>query len=395
MIERYQLPTASDIGLADIQLARDPALFDVQATIIGESEDTLRARAENGEWGLYETHEIDADSLSLLAVRARFRDVYPDHSTDARIIEPGEFIDAVWKAQRVLPDVVEFASYLATKKVLKPEEAAVAHEVDDYTDLENPDSDDAYLRRSTGHILRFIANVSPEKPFDGAHLRDMATAYAGYASRQYEKPAAAINAHELLLQARGLAPVEIHTALDAIRNKRNIREVMNPYRIAGLSLEQAEQLMSVRRPNVFGNDPWKSAQQLAEQTLHGDVAAQVAARQFFGGQNLVDMLSAQVEMERAIKDRRLGFSSHLIGLAMAGTRMVSFDAEHSEPHRSYFLAPDTSENLEMAPETLATLGSLAAFAIHEPPLRGLLSYTTANMIMADYRLAIDQQQAAA
>jgi hypothetical protein len=384
MIERYQLPTAGDVGLADVSLIRDLAPFKVVANTIGESEDELRARADDGRWELYETHEIDCDPLSLRAVRARFGDVYRGD----RIDEPGAFIKAVWGAQRVLPNAAEFAASFVPRGILKGEEVKATERLTGRTvNPDAPDTDENDILLRTEQKLLFLANVAPDYAVSDTELGNQAREYAYQRLRKPQQPVAKLKAQELLLQARGLDAREINVALDAANRQIPIAEVMNPYRFHGLSPDAAGRLSEVRRPSWRSS--YQSAQHLAGLALQGDINTQVATRQFLGGDNLVDMLSGQVEMERAIKSECLAFSRHLISIGMAGSLMVSISEDLSGPHESYFLDSSANENLAIPGEALARLGSLAAFAIHEPPLRNLLSYHTAGMVLADYRIATD------
>jgi len=394
MIARYELPTAGDLGLGDVQLVRDPSDFEVSPDIIGQSDDELRARAEAGEWHLYDTHGIDSETLSLSALRARFDDTFRARGGD-RMDEPGAFIGAIWNAQRVLPNVSEFAAYLARKGLLRPEESAqaaiaVAGSTSRYG---APDTDEKYELDRTEWKLRYLANVPPSVAVSGTGLAKRAAEYADNMSQSERKPAARIKAYDLLLRARGLDESEIDRSIDAIRNRKPIGEAISKFRFAGLPPELAERLDAIRRPNPLGRDPYEAAQGLASRLLEESIEGQIVSRQCFGAENLVDLLETQLELERAIQDQRLSFSSHLIYNSLAGSRMLQIDTDAPHGPESDFTAANTSEMLLMEPQKLQRLGDLAAFAVHEKPLRDVLSLHTLGMVQAAYRIAVERMVA--
>lgn len=393
MVDRYQLPTVSDLGLEEVQPLRYTGDFRVLPTSIGETDNELRARAEAGNWDLYETHGIDADTLPLEAIRNRFHDSYQQgggHLMD----EPGAFITAIWQAQRRLPNQQEYVNYLYENAFLNTYEARAAVLSREDVDALPADSDEAYEYQRAQRKMEFYANVEVDAPIDDVEIRDMASRYATLKAKPYDDWGAVIRQNELLMAARGLNEPEQNIVIDAINNRKNMRDVINPFRYYGLSPEQADRLQALRRPSFFSGEGFKNPQSLADESLNGDAVTQLAVRQFFGGQNLVDFLEGQLALETAIRDRGLAFTQFMVDTALAGSRLVEVSSE-VHTHTSSFLDPEVSDRTGIEPAALAKLGSLAAFVSRENPLRSLLDNYTSQLVVSDFRHLIDTQLNAA
>ncbi len=387
---RIELPTNQDFGLGEVDLLENPADYSVVAPgLPGRSDDELRHAAEEGDWDLYATHEIDVHPLSYGALWHRFKDGYHGDTVD----EPGGFINAVLSMQRTLPTAQEYAAVLAARGLIKPREAADLSKQSD-SDL---NTDKGADQARAQFKVRYLANATvPE-------LRTAKLA-AEYASNRIKAAArdakADQRAAELMFRARGIEDEELRVLLDGLSAGVPLGRA-NRLRQLGIPGDLIEQVLGAPMPDPL-NPRFKSAESIVSSALGSQsLDGQVAYRRFFGMRNLVVLSATHAVVEKPFDDKSLAFSKFAVSTHLAGTRLVESTPKADTPFTSMFRGELAAE-LGIA-EDMAALGALASFMMREPALNGpqnqisprsdLLGHNVASMVTADYRIWLDRQMA--